>query len=75
MPLELRKGFQIAIALISLVLAATCWLLIRPYLKDADNAAQAAFATLSIVTVPGFTTVLRLFLPLILVKLFPVTFQ
>lgn len=75
MPLELRKSFQITIGVISMALSAICWLLVRPYLQDADRAAQIAFATLTFVTIPGFLMVLRLTIPMILVKLFPTTFQ
>jgi uncharacterized membrane protein YhdT len=71
MPIELRKWFQLFVVLLSILFTGLCWLAIRAYIPAADLGAQIAASALMIAAIPGFFSLLRLFLPLLLLKLWP----
>jgi hypothetical protein len=74
MSIELRKWFQLTIAAISILLSAVCWFSIRSYIPALDVGAQiavSALLTLLIAAIPGFFQLFRIFVPLLVVKLWP----
>lgn len=71
MPIELRKWFQIFIVVLSFLLSILCVLVIRASLPETASAAQGALVALFIGAISGFYNLFRLFLPLILAKLWP----
>ena len=71
MPLELRKWFQASFGLLSIVLAFVCWLIVRSSLPASAEGAQLALALLFIGATTGFFNLLRIFMPLLIVKLWP----
>lgn len=71
MPIELRKWFQVAIGILSLLLSILCLLAIRTSLPVSASVAQVALSVLFIASISGFYNLFRLFLPLILLKLWP----
>jgi uncharacterized membrane protein YhdT len=71
MPIELRKWFQLFIVLLSILFTGFCWLAIRAYIPAADLGAQIGASVLMMAAMPGFFSLLRLSLPLLLLKLWP----
>ncbi|MBR7778430.1 hypothetical protein [Undibacterium rugosum] len=71
MPLELRRSFQITTGVLGLGLSMLCYWLIRDSVAPMQGGAAMALSILFIAAVPGFQRLLVLFLPLLLVKLFP----
>jgi hypothetical protein len=71
MPIELRKWFQLSTASLSILFSALCWLAIRAYIPASDLGAQIAASALMVAAIPGFFSLLRLSLPLLLLKLWP----
>jgi hypothetical protein len=71
MAIELRKWFQLFVVLLSILFTGLCWLAIRTYIPAADLGAQIGASALMIAAIPGFFSLLRLFLPLLLLKLWP----
>ncbi|MFZ6747760.1 hypothetical protein [Undibacterium sp. Ren11W] len=71
MPIELRKWFQLTVGAISILVSIVCWLSIRSYIPASDVGAQIAASVLQIAAIPGFFQLFRIFLPLLLVKLWP----
>jgi hypothetical protein len=71
MQLEQKKWFQRGVVLLSVSLSIICFLTIRPFIPTSEIAAQFAFSGLIIGALAGFTALLRLLLPLILIKFLP----
>jgi hypothetical protein len=70
-PLEYKRWFNITVTILGASIALVCMLMIRSYIPKTDQHTQFALALLFIGAVSGFVGLLRLFLPLILVKVFP----
>ena len=70
-PLELRKWFQILCYLLGLALAGSCYWVLRPLAQDQTTGVQLALSLLLIGALNGFERILTLFLPILLVKLWP----
>lgn len=71
MPIELRKWFQIFIGVLSLLLSILCLLAIRSALPESATLALAALCALFIGAISGFYNLFRVFLPLIMLRLWP----
>ncbi|MBC3933041.1 hypothetical protein [Undibacterium curvum] len=71
MPIELRRSFQITTGVLGLALSMLCYWLIRDGAAPMQGGAALSLSIMFIAAVPGFQRLLVLFLPLLLVKLFP----
>lgn len=70
-PLELRKWFNVLVALLGIATAVICLLVVRSSLPAAALSAHIALTLLFVGAMGGFVTVLRLFLPFLVVKIWP----
>lgn len=70
-PIERRKWFVFLIGFISIAGAGVCFFVVRSALPSEATGAHVALALLFMGATSGFVTVLNLFLPLLLVKLWP----
>ena len=71
MPIELRRWFQAFIGALSLLITGSCLLLVRSALPAGADAASIGVSILFIAAIPGWIQIFRMFLPLLLVKLWP----
>ena len=70
-PLELRKWFNVLIGLFSIATSVICVFVVRSALPETALSANVALTLMFLGAMGGFVTVLRLFLPLLIVKLWP----
>lgn len=70
-PLELRKWFNVLIGLFGIATSVICFFVVRSALPEAALSANVALSLLFLGAMGGFVTLLRLLLPLLIVKLWP----
>lgn len=68
---EQRKSFQIIVAALSVSLSLFCWAVVRPHVPKTENLAQLGFALLLLVAIPGFMSIFKVILPIVILKIWP----
>lgn len=70
-PVECRRWFSFLVGFIALAVAVTCLQVVRSVLPTQADGAHWALTLLFVGAVNGFVHVLKLLLPLLLIKLWP----
>lgn len=71
MPIELRKWFILLTFSLSAVLAYACWFYARAAIPSSETGAQMAITLLLMGAIPGFMLLLKFFMAILLIKIFP----
>lgn len=71
LPLELRKSFQIAIAILSILFTLISWYTIHSALPISASTANVVLSLLLGIFFLGFYNMLRLLLPILVVYIWP----
>lgn len=71
MPIELRRWFIALAFFISAGLALACFLVIRRTLSSDNALPNFALVLLSVSAIPGLFQIFKIFLSLVILKLFP----
>ena len=69
--IEQRKWFIASVGLLSLLASTACLLVVRSALPESAVGAETALALMFIGAVSGFARLLTLFIPLLILKLWP----
>ncbi len=72
MLLELKKWFQILVYAIGFVVAALCYLMIRPFIPTDNMSVQIAVILLFLGAINGIPRILITLIPLLATKIWPV---
>ena len=70
-PLEFRRWFQLVAVLLSLAIALPCFWVLRSALPQAEDGLQIFLLVLFVGAFAGFDRLLTLFLPIVILKLWP----
>ena len=70
-PLEHRRWFNMLVSILGVSIALVCLIVVRMQIANSEQHVQLALALLFIGAVSGFIALFRLFLPLILLKIWP----
>ena len=70
-PLEHRRWFNMLVSILGVSIALVCFIVVRMQIAKSEQYVQLALALLFIGAVSGFIALFRLFLPLILLKIWP----
>ena len=70
-PLELRRWFNALVGLLGIATSVICFFVVRSALPETALSANVALTLLFLGAMGGFTTLLKLLLPLLIVKLWP----
>ena len=70
-PIEHRRWFNMLVSILGVSIALICLIVVRMQIPKSEQHVQLALALLFIGAVSGFIALFRLFLPLILLKIWP----
>ena len=71
MPIELKRWFQILCGFLGISIAIACWLVVKSFVPEGEAGARLALLLLLVGAGMGISRLMEMFLPPLLVRLFP----